>query len=629
MPAFPKSFISIDDEVARIRRHFGADLERPCLIVGNGPSAQDPNLSREEIDAHVLIRMNWFFLEDRMTYGNRVDAFLSSVDNRGLREALELNAQSGRYDIRARFQPHMSSDDTGIRARQVDGHAAVEFDHWAVIATCPELARTMMSRPLPTQGMQAVALAAILGFKTVRLSGVDMYGSPLKRYSWSVPDSARAFLKDKDLKPGYEPSHDIDRDLRFLETVRAKYDFELLPASDMEVLEKSGVFDRTFSVATKSRSLAAKAPATPAGRRYAYVTHADGRYGLGAIALARSLERHSDHKLIVLHSDEFAPHYLSHVPNVELRHVDRIMNPSREGQSRFSATYTKLRVFEIEGYDRLTFIDSDAVVLQPIDDLFEASGFCAAPDLGLEPVPAKRSFNSGVFSFDTARTDFAHILNSSLSFQSDDGGDQGFLNKYFEGEVTYLPVAYNTLKRALVYHPELISISDVKVLHYVGAVKPWDVIGTYEREYLHMNAHWATQLTDEDWRKVYFATIHFASRRVDKKAFEGLQTQYAQEVAETEARYAEMFPDARASFGRFLDAAREAAADGNLSLAVYLYACALRENAGSTNAMLELAGVYEAMADKGSAIAVLDRAADLRPDRAEIGEARSALVERS
>lgn len=619
MPAFPKSFLSIDDEIERIRAHYQADLQKDCLIIGNGPSAMSPSLTKAEAETHFRIRMNWFFLENEMTYGDQVDAFFWSVDNRGLRNALEMNDAINRYKIRGLFQPHNSTDDHEIRARESKEPGLPEFDHWAVIATCPELARTMMSRPLPTQGMQAIAFAAILGFKTIRLAGVDMYGAPEKRYSWTVSEGAQRFLKEKDLQPGYEPHHDIDRDLRFLETVRSKYDFELLPISDMEVLNRVGVFDGRFSIARKAPA-AKWISDTPTEKKFAYVTHAEGRYALGALALARSLEKTSPHKLIVLHSDEYAPHYLGHLPNVELRYVNKITNPSTKGQSRFAGTYTKLRAFEIKGYDRLTFIDSDAVVLKDVDDLFEGVGFCAAPDLGLQPVPAIKNFNSGVFSFSPKDIDFSDMLNASMSFDSDDGGDQGFLNRYFDGQVTYLPVAYNTLKRALVYHPELISINDVKVLHFVGNVKPWDTIGSFEREYLAMNKHWVEQLTTDDWVLLYFANVTFASKRVGEGDLKEIKKLYAKESDTMEERLDEMFPMRKPTFGAYLEAARSAVEVGKFSASVHLYGRALSVNNASTNAILELAKVYQAIGDKESALSLLKRAKVLRPDRADVDQ---------
>ena len=235
-------------------------------------------------------------------------------------------------------------------------------------------------------------------------------------------------LQAKDLNPGYEPTHDLDRDLRFLEITRTKYDFELLPVSDMPLLLQKGVFDRTFSIVSNGsqRSKSIDEEVKSKSVKYAYVTHADGRYALGALALARSLEKVSKYKLIVMYSEPEAMHFLGHLKNVELRYVDKITNPFDHGQSRFQATFTKLRVFEIEGYDKLTFIDSDAVVLKNIDDLFEMTGFNAAPDLGMSLPDAKPTFNSGVFSFDPNTVDFIDILRASFVYESDDGEIRDF-----------------------------------------------------------------------------------------------------------------------------------------------------------------------------------------------------------
>ena len=47
---------------------------------------------------------------------------------------------------------------------------------------------------------------------------------------------------------------------------------------------------------------------------------------------------------------------------------------------RFGAAYTKLRAFELEGLDKVVFLDADTVVLQNVDDLFDRPAIAAAPD---------------------------------------------------------------------------------------------------------------------------------------------------------------------------------------------------------------------------------------------------------
>ena len=88
------------------------------------------------------------------------------------------------------------------------------FDHWAFFSQDPTIARFFMGRPLPTQGMQAIAFAALLGFREVFVQGLDMYQTK-QRYPWSVPKEYHSFLKEKDVAAGYEDNHSLDLDMFF------------------------------------------------------------------------------------------------------------------------------------------------------------------------------------------------------------------------------------------------------------------------------------------------------------------------------------------------------------------------------------------------------------------------------
>src|SRR3546814_9720048 len=77
-----------------------------------------------------------------------------------------------------------------------------------------------MGRPLPTQGMQMIAFAAVLGFKKIYVAGIDLYEDAASRYAWNVPDEVRSQLKEKDYSGGYESNHDLEVDLMFLRAIR-------------------------------------------------------------------------------------------------------------------------------------------------------------------------------------------------------------------------------------------------------------------------------------------------------------------------------------------------------------------------------------------------------------------------
>ncbi|MDW9551603.1 alpha-2,3-sialyltransferase [Sinorhizobium meliloti] len=501
--SFPKNSLSVPNEIERIKRHFEGRTDQDCYIVGNGPSSAEVRLSDEQLANSVIFRANWFFLETEKFYGNRVDGFFWSVDNAGLRDNLKEIQRLDEYKIDAFFQPFQASDLREKLVTTSTTHLMPNFDHWAVIASNPTLARFMMGRPLPTQGMQMIAVAAILGFKKIHISGIDLYADMAQRYAWNVPDTVRQHLQDKDVSAGYEQKHSLDLDLHFLRAIRDQYEFELIGLSRMEIMAPH--LDRTETRRAEPK------PEQTDNKGTIYVTLADGRYAIGAMALARSIAAVSDVPLLVLHTDPYTPRLLRHLPNVSTLKIDPIDNPHSHGQSRFAGTFTKLRVFELLNYERITFVDADCVMLKSIDDLFDREGFWAAPDWG---TTLDIAFNSGVFSFTPSEELRNRVFSAIPHSHSSDGGDQGFLNVVFASDVQWLPIEYNMLKRLPVNHPNLVNINDVKVLHFVGE-NPWD---TYQNkpEFAHLENIWSSFMEKEDWRHAFWMNKSFISKRWGK-----------------------------------------------------------------------------------------------------------------
>ncbi|MEY9536383.1 alpha-2,3-sialyltransferase [Sinorhizobium fredii] len=502
--AFPKNSISVPNETKRIVDHFGERINWPCYIVGNGPSAAEVRLSEEEAATSVVFRANWFHLENEQRFGSKVDGFFWSVDNPGLRDAVKEVQLTNKYQISAFFQPFQAADSRKQVATTSASTMQPNFDHWAVIASNPTLARFLMGRPLPTQGMQMIAFAAVLGFKKIHVAGIDLYENMAQRYSWDVPEDVKAHLKEKDFSGGYEDSHSLDIDLLFLRAIREQYAFELIGISNMNRIAP-------FLDGREERR-AMRKPLSARARGNVYVTLANGRYAIGAMALARSLAKVTDVPLLVLHSDHYTPKVLSHIPNIQTRRVDAIPNPHSHGQQRFGETYTKLRIFELLGFERVTFIDADCIVLQSIDELFDLKGIYVAPDWGIDLTD---QFNSGLISFSPTEELRDRIFQSLPRSVSLDGGDQGFLNWVLKGEVSLLPPEYNLLKRLPVHHPNLVNVKDAKVLHFVGD-NPWDTFQMHHA-FTTMENLWASVLEKEDWRHVYWMNKTFISKRWGKR----------------------------------------------------------------------------------------------------------------
>lgn len=516
-------------------KSFAGLVDRPLVVVGNGPSSAMPPYQRIPADA-VIFRMNWFFLEGNYHFGRRVDAWFSAVPNETMERMLQDEIRSGRYDVHRiatpmRMASHRDGDRYGLDplTRHVE-----QLDSWSVPARNPRLARHFMSRPgLPTTGMQALAFGLGVGFREIYLAGIDLYESKDRRYGWAVPQAAAAALQPKDLLPGYESDHGIDTDLAFLQSCLAEFpDARIRSVSSSDALHVlvppaedligRPALDATATVGRPKESILVQLPATedepavtvPAadgplwkeidGRRCAYVTVVSGNhYHHGARALANSLRKVTDVPLVVLCGpgvDRVALN-ASGIATIE---VPNIVNPlslqgrravrARRMQPRFESTYTKLQVFRLGFLDRVVYIDADAIVRANIDELFDGDDFAAVPDAGID-VPTGATFNSGVFACSPSYELFEQMMSRLRTVESSDGGDQGFLNVFFP-TWRRLPLAYNTTKRMFSHHPHLYRDEDVKVLHYVGP-KPWEPAGQPER-YDELDYAWLDHLTESE-----------------------------------------------------------------------------------------------------------------------------------
>jgi glycogenin glucosyltransferase len=164
----------------------------------------------------------------------------------------------------------------------------------------------------------------------------------------------------------------------------------------------------------------------------------------------------------------------------EVREVQPIANPVPDTQhlfARFANVFTKLRAWELSGVDKAVFLDADTIVVRNIDDLFERPRFAAAPDFFLPD-----RFNSGVMVLEPSADTFQAMLDRLGSEPSYDGGDQGFLNRFYPDwwamPVAHrLPPGYNLhhfVFQFLSAHPSLRAAleQEVRIVHYT-LQKPW------------------------------------------------------------------------------------------------------------------------------------------------------------
>jgi len=134
--------------------------------------------------------------------------------------------------------------------------------------------------------------------------------------------------------------------------------------------------------------------------------------------------------------------------------------------------FAKLRLWELEQYEKVVFLDADTLVVQNIDRLFGYPEFAAAPNL-YESLADFHRLNSGVFVAQPSRRTFADILERLD--QPDvfwKRTDQTFLEAYFP-DWHGLPYIYNTLQYVWFNLPQLWNWHSIRVIHYQYE-KPWE-----------------------------------------------------------------------------------------------------------------------------------------------------------
>lgn len=146
-------------------------------------------------------------------------------------------------------------------------------------------------------------------------------------------------------------------------------------------------------------------------------------------------------------------------------------------QQQLVTTCTKVHLWNLTA-SKVVYLDADVLVVKNIDELFDRPGFAAAPDL----MPPD-SFNSGVMVIEPNATQHAILLNNLNKSSNYDGGDQGFLNTFFDDwfatpAAHRLPVRYNMLQHmAWLYPPAWQSVKGPAVIHFCGSSKhkPWHI----------------------------------------------------------------------------------------------------------------------------------------------------------
>lgn len=252
------------------------------------------------------------------------------------------------------------------------------------------------------------------------------------------------------------------------------------------------------------------------------------KYLDGLLTLDYSLKRvGSKYRLVALYTDTFEKE--GHdalaergIPSKQIAYLIPAKSKDYSQDVRFYDCWSKLQPFSLVEYDKVVQLDSDMVVVQNMDELFDvpvgedngngstwafaASHACTCnpydkPHYPKDWVRDNCAFTNTHKSDDLKNPLFQScnlglgICNGGLqvvkpdpelynkiieavsapSTEDYDFADQSLLSDVFKDRWIGLSYRYNALKTLRVFHKELWDDSVVKNIHYIITPKPWDV----------------------------------------------------------------------------------------------------------------------------------------------------------
>lgn len=234
--------------------------------------------------------------------------------------------------------------------------------------------------------------------------------------------------------------------------------------------------------------------------RYSYVSIlSTDSYLLGAIVLHKSLQdtkpKYPFHLLITPNLSPDTVNIL-HKLNIKTIKIDPIKNPIlTDPKDRRYFNYSKLNMWGLSQFEKIVYLDADMIVIHNIDELFDKPNLSAVNAGGLVNKDWVQ-LNSGLMVIEPSQAVFSHMKSQVGLIEKVQGkGDQAFLHEYYadwpQKAELHLPHCYNIFdgqidayrKREGYYLDDSLLIDNnkydpkrIKIIHYIGQVKPWNRI---------------------------------------------------------------------------------------------------------------------------------------------------------
>lgn len=165
-------------------------------------------------------------------------------------------------------------------------------------------------------------------------------------------------------------------------------------------------------------------------------------------------------------------------------------------------TFDKLNVFSLVEYEKLVYLDSDLLILENIDNLFDYPHLSCPRDLPFDMT----KYNSGVMVLEPNMDDFIALKKASEKASDEDRkiSDQDIINEYFLDKITSIDFGYNMVREINelpINYFDGVSMTPIsrngvgyflestfedKIIHYIGKIKPFMLNNGFDDDYSYL-----------------------------------------------------------------------------------------------------------------------------------------------
>ena len=222
----------------------------------------------------------------------------------------------------------------------------------------------------------------------------------------------------------------------------------------------------------------------------------------GVLVLNQNLKAlNSKYELLCLINDSITEETINYLDyfNIEYKKVKNIKYNSGSLVYNWQNTFDKLNVFALTEYTKIVYLDSDLLILENIDNLFQLKHLTMASDKPYHD----DIFNSGIMVIEPNIADYNKLIKKMKELDKKNLkniGDQNIINACFSNintlDENYNHMRYITKDKNLYYdvysdtfifkHNVNISnriSSNPKIIHYIVLPKPFMLKEPFEDEY--------------------------------------------------------------------------------------------------------------------------------------------------